>query len=44
MVGALTTLVCAVHWYEAALFVVPTGALSAWSWWSTRGSRKSVDE
>jgi len=36
----VTALACLVHWYEATLFVVPTGAVSAWGWWSARGADK----
>jgi hypothetical protein len=32
-------LACALHWYEGALFVVPTCAISVWGWWGTRVGR-----
>ena len=42
--GTVTTLACLVHWYEATLLVVPTGAVSAWSWWRTRRIDHRKDE
>lgn len=32
----MTTLACLMHWYTSAMYVVPTGAVGAWGWWSSR--------
>jgi hypothetical protein len=39
----MTTLACLMHWYTSAMYVVPTGAVGAWGWWSSRRMGKGAD-
>jgi hypothetical protein len=35
---------CMMHWYESAMFAVPTGVIGVWGWWSSRHMSEQADQ